>query len=67
MMETLMRGDLPEFTNPNAYQMLESGEYIYAIEVWEEGKKLNQYILYNKKDLFINIGMIKKYEAWRKS
>ena len=30
MMETLMRGDLPEFTNPNAYQMLEIGEYIYA-------------------------------------
>ena len=33
MMETLMRGNLPEFTNPNAYQMLEIGEYIYAIEV----------------------------------
>ena len=66
MMETLIRGDLPEFTNPNAYQMLEIGEYIYAIEVWEEGKKLPQYVLCNKKDLFIHLGMIKWYGAWRK-
>lgn len=66
MMETLARGDLPEFTNPNIHQMLEIGEYIYAIEVWEEGKKLPQYVLCNKKDLFIHLGMIKWYGAWRK-
>ena len=55
MMETLMRGDLPEFTNPNAYQMLEIGEYIYAIEVWEEGKKLPQCIYYATKKTYLYI------------
>lgn len=66
MMETLARGDLPESTNPNIHQMLDIGKYMYAIEVWEKGKKLPQYILCNKEDLFIHLGMIKWYGAWRK-
>ena len=31
MMETLARGDLPEFANPNIHQMLDIGKYMYVI------------------------------------
>ncbi len=57
---------LPEFDNPNMYQMLDIGKYIYAIETYEKGKKLPQYILCNKENPFIRLGIIKWYGAWRK-
>lgn len=60
------RGDLPEFINPNIHQMLDIGKYMYAVEIWEEGKKLPQYILCNKENPFIHLGMVKWYGAWRK-
>lgn len=64
--DIFIRGDLPEFNNPDVSREIDLGKYMIAIEVWEDGKKLPQYILCTKDNYLIHLGIIKWYGAWRK-